>query len=413
MFYSRKSLVKHIYFFCRKNVAKICLFEYNCYICPGTYLSTLKLRTNMKKMKFFAMAFAAIVAVAFNACKPQNEPNPDDGGDVDKTPTQVEAKLEGMSVLTYRGQSMYKDIEQYSAVFTNEANNEQYSVTLISYNTNNLKAPAEGTYTIVNELTAADQAAATKLIGETKVQVDSGNVVVKGNNTEMEITMNITLSDGEKEIVHYKGAVTVEKFDYAGASEPKNPVNVTLKADTAYYEFYAADDKYLAQSRIQMFDFSQRYHIEFFMFFQSEANKTAQTQPTGTFTLNMKPSETEDFVQIGDYAIYEDYYSQGYYPPFTTIKPFDTEGYYTGNILFPQTGTVEITQGEGDAYNIKLTDWVTYNGSKFSGEFVAQKYIEKEESNSAPLKIAAKPAKTINISLINNIEFPVVKLARK
>lgn len=326
-------------------------------------------------------------------------------------PTQIELSLEEMSVLTYRGQSMYTDLEQYSAVFTNEANSEQYSVTLISYNTNNLEAPVEGTYTIVNELTGVDQATITKAIGETKVDAENGNIVISGTAADMEITMNITFADGTAEKLHYKGAVTVEEFDYAGASEPKNPVNVTLKADTAYYEFYAADDKYLAQSRIQMFDFSQRYHIEFFMFFQSEANKTAQTQPTGTFALTepSETSETKDFVQVGDYLIYENYMSQGYYPPFVTIKPFDTEGYYTGNILFPQTGTVEITQGEGDAYNIKLTDWVTYNGSKFSGEFVAQKYIE---ATSVPLKAPTKTKKKWNTYLFQNIDVPQMKQAR-
>lgn len=322
-------------------------------------------------------------------------------------PTQIELSLEEMSVLTYRGESMMYGTEQYSAVFTNETTQEQYAVTLLSY-PNDLKAPIEGTYTIASELTTSELASVTKYVGETKVDAESGNIVIRGTTTDMEITMNITLSDGGKEIVHYKGAVTVEKFDYAGASEPKNPVNVTLKADTAYYEFYAADDKYSAQSRIQMFDFSQRYHIEFFMFFQSEANKTAQTQPTGTFALT-EPSETEDFVQVGDYLIYEDYYSQGYYPPFVTIKPFDTEGYYTGEMLFPQTGTVEITQGEGDAYNIKLTDWVTYNGSKFSGEFVAQKYIE---ATSVPLKAPTKTKKKWNTYLFQNIDVPQMKQAR-
>ncbi len=57
-------------------------------------------------------------------------------------PTQIELSFEGMSVLTYRGESMNEEYEEYSAVFTNETTQEQYAVTLLSY-PNDLKAPIE------------------------------------------------------------------------------------------------------------------------------------------------------------------------------------------------------------------------------------------------------------------------------
>lgn len=365
----------------------------------------------MKKMKFFAMAFAAIVAVAFSACKPQNEPNnPDDGGDGDKTPTQVEVKLEGMSVLTYRGESMSEESEEYSAVFTNETTKEQYSVTLVSY-PNELQGPNEGTYTIASDLTTNEQAAVTKVSGETKVEAESGNIVLKGNASEMEITMNITLADGTAEKLHYKGAVTVVENDFGGMSEPATPVTVALNSDTAIYYFNAAEGDYLAQTQIMMVDAKQGLQVEIFLFYQSEANATTSEQPVGTFKLNANPTKTEDFAQVGDYLMYY-YYSSimGQYPAFANIAAYDAEGNNTA-IFFPQTGDIVITKGEGDTYKIAFNNFVTYNGSKFSAtEFVANKYVEK---SSAPLKAAAKPMHKMNISLFNNVEVPAMKLARK
>lgn len=364
----------------------------------------------MKKMKFFAMAFAAIVAVAFNACKPQNEPKPDDGGDGDKTPTQVEVKLNEMSVLTYDGESLYKDFEQYSAVFTNETTKEQYSVTLNSY-FNDLKAPVESTYSIItDELTKSDQAKVTKSIGETKVEAESGNIVVKGNEAEMEITMNITLADGTIEILHYKGAVSVVDIDFGGLSEPTSPVNLTIEADTAIYAFNPASGNYLTQTQILMIDLKHGLEVELFLFYQSEANATATEQPVGTFKLNSQPTKTDDFAQVGDYFIYYySYISTGKFPAVATISAYDTQGNNTAT-FFPQTGDIVIAKGEGDTYKITLNNFVTYNGSKFSAkEFVANKYVAQ---GSAPMKIAAKPLQKFNISLFSNMELPAMELAR-
>ena len=301
-------------------------------------------------------------------------------------PTQIELSLEEMSVLTYRGESMFEESEQYSAVFTNETTQEQYAVTLLSY-PNDLKAPIEGTYTIASELTTSEQASVTKYAGETQVDAESGNIVISGTAAEMEITLNITLADGTAEKLHYKGAVTVVEYDFGGMSEPVTPVTIALNSDTAIYYFYAAKGDYLAQTQIVMADTTQGLQVEIFLFYQREANATTSEQPVGTFKLNANPTSTDDFAQVGDYLLYYTY-SSIQYPAFANIMAYDTDGNNT-TIFFPQTGDIVIAKGEGDTYKIALNNFVTYNGSRFSAsEFTAHKYID---SYAAPMKLAPKP----------------------
>lgn len=325
-------------------------------------------------------------------------------------PTQIELSLEGMSVLTYRGESMPEESEQYSAVFTNETTKEQYSVTLVSY-PNELQGPNEGTYTIASDLTTNEQAAVTKVSGETKVEAESGNIVLKGNASEMEITMNITLADGTAEKLHYKGAVTVVENDFGGMSEPATPVTIALNSDTAIYYFYAAEGDYLVgQTQILMIDATQGLQVEIFLFYQSEANATASEQPVGTFKLNANPTSTDDFAQVGDYFMYYYYTSiMDQYPAVANIAAYDAEGNNTA-IFFPQTGDIVISKGEGDTYKITLNNFVTYNGSRFSAsEFTAHKYID---SYAAPMKLAPKPEKKWNTYLFQNIDVLQMRQAR-
>lgn len=324
-------------------------------------------------------------------------------------PTQIELSLEEMSVLTYRGESMSEESEQYSAVFTNETTQEQYAVTLLSY-PNDLKAPIEGTYTIASELTTSEQASVTKYAGETQVDAESGNIVISGTAAEMEITLNITLADGTAEKLHYKGAVTVVEYDFGGMSEPVTPVTIALNSDTAIYYFYAAEGDYLAQTQIVMADTTQGLQVEIFLFYQSEANATTSEQPVGTFKLNANPTSTDDFAQVGDYLLYYNYSSIGQYPAFANIMAYDTDGNNT-TIFFPQTGDIVIAKGEGDTYKIALNNFVTYNGSRFSAsEFTAHKYID---SYAAPMKLAPKPEEKWNTYLFQkNIDVTQMKQAR-
>lgn len=324
-------------------------------------------------------------------------------------PTQIELSLAGMSVLIYRGESINEEYEEYSAVFTNETTQEQYAVTLNSY-PNDLKAPVEGTYTIVNELTGVDQATITKVIGETKVDAENGNIVISGTAADMEITMNITFADGTAEKLHYKGAVTVVENDFGGMSEPATPVTVTLNSDTAIYYFNAAEGDYLGQTQIFMLDAKQGLQVELFLFYQSEANAAASEQPTGTFKLNIAPTKTEDFAQVGDYFMYYYYTSiMDQYPAFANIAAYDAEGNNTA-IFFPQTGDIVISKGEGDTYKITLNNFVTYNGSRFSAsEFTAHKYIDLY---AAPMKLAPKPEKKWNTYLFQNIDVLQMRQAR-
>lgn len=373
----------------------------------------------MKKMKFFAMAFAAIVAVAFSACKPQNEPNPDDGGDGDKTPTQVEVKFGGMTVQTYRGESMSDERDTYVALFSNETTKDIYSVAFASH-PNDLKAPVTGTYKVVNKLEANDQANIVKYVGgdvNTKLQVESGTVVVAGDNKEMEITMSISLSDGENEKLHYKGAVEVVEDDYAGYSEPQTPVNIALKSDTAIYAFFPAEGDYSTQTTIQMVDKTNRLSVELYIFYASAENAQAQNQPEGTFNLNFTPGETEDFVQVGDYALWEYYAYQGINLPVAMIKQPTEDGQAYQAIYFAQTGSVILTKAENDKFNVTLKDWVSYNGSKFSAEFIANKFIEPIEPEEAPAmapkKLAPKFEKQWNTSLFAPTNISTMKLIRK
>ena len=324
-------------------------------------------------------------------------------------PTQIELSFEGMSVLTYRGESMNEEYEEYSAVFTNETTQEQYAVTLLSY-PNDLKAPIEGSYTIASELTTSEQASVTKYVGETQVDAESGNIVISGTAAEMEITLNITLADGAAEKLHYKGAVTVVENDFGGMSEPVTPVTIALNSDTAIYYFYAAEGDYLAQTQIVMADTTQGLQVEIFLFYQSEANATTSEQPVGTFKLNANPTSTDDFAQVGDYLLYYYYSSIGQYPAFANIMAYDTDGNNT-TIFFPQTGDIVIAKGEGDTYKIALNNFVTYNGSRFSAsEFTAHKYID---SYAAPMKLAPKPEEKWNTYLFQkNIDVTQMKQAR-
>ena len=383
----------------------------------------------MKKMKFFAMAFAAIVAVAFSACNNQNQPtNPDDGNDgndTTTTPTQVEVALEGILVDTYYGESfpVVAETEAYTLILTNEQAGTTYSVSLASY-PNDLAAPVEGTYTIVKEIAAAEQATVTKVIGEgesaVEVSAESGELVIAGNASEMEITLTIALADGDNEKLHYKGSATVVEYKWEMVSEQEelNITSMTLEnsADYAkfnYYYFLPASSEYKAQGQLSAVVSSPQYpngimQIMLGFLFNGD-QQSAVTLPVGEYPfVNMYKGEGTDldFITASDYYIYLiNSYGGSYFS--SEIYTITSDG--GTNIFFPQSGTLKIENGTTEGTMKFTINATSFNGSTFQGTFELPEYVEP---SSAPQRLAPKAAPQWNTYLFKNAKLPNVPYKR-
>lgn len=382
----------------------------------------------MKKMKFFAMAFAAIVAVAFSACNNQNQPtNPGGGNDNDDgngndtttTTTQVEVALAGILVDTYYGKSfpIVEETEAYTLILTNEQAGTTYSVSLASY-PNDLAAPAAATYKIVKEIAAAEQATVTKVIGEgesaVEVSAESGELVIAGNASEMEITLTIALADGDNEKLHYKGSATVVEYKWEMVSEQEelNITSMTLEnsAENSKYNFYAftaSSSEYSAQGQLSAVVESPQFtngimQIMLCYLFAGD-NKDAQTMPTGEFpfyNMYQNGEATSDCVTASDYYIYL-MNSSGYNLFFSEIYAITANG--VADIFYPQTGTLKIEAGSAEG-SMKFTiDATSFNGSTFKGTFELPEYVQ---SSSAPQRLAPKAEKQWG-RMLPVKEFPV------
>ncbi len=364
----------------------------------------------MKKMKFFAMAFAAIVAVAFSACKPQNEPNnPDDGNDgndTTTTPTQVEVALEGILVDTYYGEAfpMVEGTESYTILLTNEKENATYSVSLASY-PNELAAPVAGKYTVAKQISAAEEATVTKVIGKgesaVEVSAESGELVIAGNASEMEITLTIALADGDNEKLHYKGATQVLQYriEMYTELEQLSITSMTLEdrdeyANYNFYAFFSAADAGTAQGQLSAVISSPQYasgvmQLQLCFIFNG-TSKDATSLPVGTFEFanmyNGTMTDTNlDFVTASDYLIY--YINDGSYF-FSEITTITAKG--ITNIFYPQEGTLAIAEGSAEGTMKFTIDATSFNGSTFKGTFELPEYVP---SSSVPQRLAPKAAK--------------------
>lgn len=362
----------------------------------------------MKKMKFFAMAFAAIVAVAFSACNPNEPNNPGNGGDGDgdKTPTQVEVALEGILVDTYYGEAfpMVEGTESYTILLTNEKENATYSVSLASY-PNELAAPVAGKYTVAKQISAAEEATVTKVIGEgegaVEVATESGDIVIAGDAKEMEITLNIKLADGESEKLHYKGAAQVLEYKIEMYSEMDKLAITSMTLDNSeenskynFYAFTASSSEYSAQGQLSAVVESPQFtngimQIMLCYLFAGD-NKDAQTMPTGEFpfyNMYQNGEATSDCVTASDYYIYL-MNSSGYNLFFSEIYAITANG--VADIFYPQTGTLKIEAGSAEG-SMKFTiDATSFNGSTFKGTFELPEYVQ---SSSAPQRLAPKAEK--------------------
>ena len=336
----------------------------------------------------------------------------------------TEVSLKGnIWVDTYYGESfpIVDETEAYTLILTNEQAGTTYSVSLASY-PNDLAAPVEATYTIVDELTTADQATVTKVIGEgegaVEVAAESGTLVISGNASNMEITLNIALADGDHETLHYSGQVQVEenKWEMVSEQEALNITSMTLETSEDYamynyYYFVSASSEYPARGQLSAIVSSPQYPngimqiLLSFLFNGTQQNATAL--PVGTYPFaNMYngdvTGENLDFVTASDYYIYQ--YAGSYYSEIYTIT---SDG--VTNIFFPQSGTLKIENGTTEGTMKFTINATSFNGSTFQGTFELPEYVEP---SSAPQRLAPKAAPQWNTYLLKDAKLPNVPYKR-
>ncbi len=329
----------------------------------------------------------------------------------------TEVSLKGnILVDTYYGESfpIVDETEAYTLILTNEQAGTTYSVSLASY-PNDLVAPLEGTYTIVDELTASEQATITKVFGEgenaVEVAGESGTLVISGNASNMEITLNIALADGDHETLHYSGQVQVEehKLEMVSEHEILNVISMTLEnsadyAESNYYYYLPTSSGYPAQGQLSAVVSSPQYpngimQIMLGFLFNGD-QQSAATLPVGEYPfVNMHKGEGTDldFITASDYYIYliNDYY--GYYCYFSSEIHTITADGITTNIFFPQSGTLKIENGTTEGTMKFTINATSFNGSTFQGTFELPEYVE---SSSAPQRLAPKAAPQWNTYLL-------------
>ena len=337
----------------------------------------------------------------------------------------TEVSLTGIVVDTYYGESfpMVEETETYTIVLENQAEGCTYSISLASY-PNDLAAPLEGTYTVVGELVAVEQVTVTKVSGEGagEVAAESGTLVISGNASNMEITLNITLPDGTTEQLHFSGQVQVgeKKWEMISEQEVLNVTSMTLDESYSEYNFYyyvAKNSDYSAQGQLSAVVTSPQYpnglmQIMLGFLFNGE-QQNAATLPVGEYPFaNMyngsMVNTNIDFVTASDYQIYLlNYYgSYGYYlsSEIYTITSDDVT-----NIFYPQSGTLKIENGTTEGTMKFTINATSFNGSTFQGTFELPDYVE---SSSAPQRLAPKAAPQWNTYLFKNAKLPNVPYKR-
>lgn len=337
-------------------------------------------------------------------------------------------EVSNILVDTYYGESIVDGTEAYTLILTNEQAGTTYNVSLASY-PNDLAAPLEGAYTIVDELTTADQATITKVFGEgedaVEVAGESGTLVISGNASNMEVTINITLADGEREKLHYSGPVQVEEYKWEMVSEHEilNVISMTLEnsadyAESNYYYYLPTSSDYPAQGQLSAVVSSPQYpngimQIILGFLFNGD-QQSAVTLPVGEYPfVNMYKGEGTDldFITASDYLIYlwKDYYgsTNGYYFS-SEISTITSDGSIT-NIFFPQSGTLKIENGTTEGTMKFTINATSFNGSTFQGTFELPEYVE---SSSAPQRLTPKAAPQWNTYLLKDAKLPNVPYKR-
>ena len=341
----------------------------------------------------------------------------------------TEVSLKGnIWVDTYYGEasSVVNETEAYKLILTNEQEGTTYSVSLASY-PNDLVAPAEGTYTVIGEIDAAEQVTITKIFGEgeeaVEIAAESGTLVISGNASNMEITINITLADGEREKLHYSGSVQIEEYRWEMISELEtlNITSMTLddSEENSRYNFYyymAKSSEFSAQGQLYAVVTSPQYPnglmqiLLSFLFNGTQQNATSL--PVGTYSFaNMYngdvTGENQDFFTASDYYIYL-LNNNGYSLFSSEIHTMTADG-TTTNIFYPQNGTVKIEQGTTPGKMKFTINATSFNGSTFQGTFELPEYVEP---SSAPQRLAPKAAPEWETYLFKDAKLPNVPYKR-
>lgn len=337
----------------------------------------------------------------------------------------TEVSLNNILVDTYYGESfpMVEETETYTMVLENQAEGFTYSISLASY-PNDLAAPVEATYVVVDELTAAEQVTVTKVSGEGagEVAAESGTLVISGNASNMEITLNITLPDGTTEQLRYSGQVQVEenKWEMISEHEIWNITSMTLdeseeNSNNNFYYYMAQNGDFPAQGQLDAVVSSPQYPnsiLQLMLGFMFNGDQQgAQTLPVGTYPfLNIykgDDSTGKDFVTASDYCIYLlNSYGFSYFS--SEIHTMTADG-TTTNIFYPQNGTVKIEQGTTPGKMKFTINATSFNGSTFQGTFELPEYVEP---SSAPQRLAPKAAPQWETYLFKDAKLPNVPYKR-
>lgn len=338
----------------------------------------------------------------------------------------TEVSLTGIVVDTYYGESfpMVEETETYTMVLENQAEVSTYVISLASY-PNDLIAPAEGTYNVVSELATAGQVTVTKQLGQSEnvvqITAESGTLVISGNTSNMEITLNITLPDGTTEQLHFSGQVQVgeKKWEMISEQEILNITSMTLDESYSEYNFYyyvAKNSDYSAQGQLSAVVTSPQYpnglmQIMLGFLFNGE-QQNAATLPVGEYPFaNIYNGDVTgdnlDFITASDYYIYMlNSYGANY--SFTEIYTIPNDGIIT-NIFYPQSGTVKIEQGTIPGKMKFTINATSFNGSTFQGTFELPEYVEP---SSAPQRLAPKATPQWETYLFKNAKLPNVPYKR-
>lgn len=335
----------------------------------------------------------------------------------------TEVSLKGNILFdTYYGEvlSVVEETETYTMVLENQAKGCTYSISLASY-PNDLAAPVEATYVVVDELTAAEQVTVTKVSGEGAVELaaEGGTLVISGNASNMDITVDITLADGDHETLHYSGQVQVEehKLEMASEQETLNIISMTLDESYSEYNVYyylSKSDDSSAMGQLIAIVSSPQYPngimqiLLSFLFNGEQHNATAL--PVGTYPFaNMyngsMVNTNIDFVTASDYYISRINYSAYL---ISEIYAVTTDG-TTTNIFYPQNGTVKIEQGTTPGKMKFTINATSFNGSTFQGTFELSEYVE---ASSAPQRLAPKAAPEWETYLFKDAKLPNVPYKR-
>lgn len=334
-------------------------------------------------MKFFAMAFAAIVAVAFSACN-QNQPtnpgggNNNEGNDTTTTENVIKVQLSTMEAFWIQE---IGGIEQYQLQSSIKDGNKNvtYIMSIGAY-TSDKAGLVDGTY----NLAASDEQElkAETIYGITKQTIEGNdttevtaeqaalNVTIEGDNVNYKF--DVSFADGVKEEITYNGKAP-EVIDANGLWEPETPSTLNISADLCGYGITDLTPYGYDYAQIELILLNQTTQDEAYFIgaLTSDENKKATELPTGTFSITAEGMMGDDFFFPGTY-----------FDQYPYIYASETEGMY-----WPQSGTITIDK-DGENYTITMSV-LSYYGSTLNINFTGEAINLYETSNS-PMRIAPK-----------------------